>query len=368
MGYQIVVQPIVYWLKLTADNKNFIMLPLIIKKLKLDPGIISTPITVSLYIKPYYGGSYSLIEAGVQLSNDGVVLASPPPSTLIDPTQKYVLKAVNELCGFEYLEALIVNPFCPPDYNLSIDKSYCFKEEVTDAIAPTGPVDILVVRQFASYSSCGSYIYNPGYNINGTGTSVQIPLSNSFWRNGAVLCASNTTTEGPLNRTGLWAQTSLNNQDIGFGVCIDIAVGRTYYIGMGCDNFGIVKLDGNEIIHQDPAALGVQYSMDSQVTFKIWHIYPVNLVPGSHIIELIGHNDTGIAAMGMEIYDNTPAQIAAATDYPQLNLIFSTKDYSGQPVQIGSQNTGWSCPDGYSLQTCSSPFMCRRLVVTNVLY
>jgi hypothetical protein len=299
-------------------------------------------------------------------------LDSPLPTTVVDPSQKYVIRCTNELCAFEYTQSVIFNPYCPVGYELSPDSSYCFYEEFTDPTPPSGTPDTLVARSFAAYSTCGSYIYDAGYDHNGTGTSAQISLSNAFWRNGAGLCADATTTEGPLNRNGVWASVTLSNQDIGFGFCLDTDEEKTYYIGMGGDNFGIVKVDGTEIIHQDPAALAIQYGLDAQVTFKIWHIYPVTISAGSHIIELIGHNDSSVAAIGMEIYDNTAIEIAAATAYGtganEVNAIFRTADYVGSQVQIGTQDAGYTCPDGYSLQTCESPLMCRRLVTTPILY
>lgn len=350
------------------------MLTLSLSKIKFPFTPINQAITVSLYIKEYYASDadYLLIDTNVPVDINGNITASPLPSVSVDPAQKYILKALNELCGEIYTQALIINPYCSAGYTLSIDESSCYKEVFTDPTPPSGTPDTLVAKTFASYSTCGAYIYDPGYNVNGTGTSSQISLSNAFWRNGAGLCADATTTDGPLNRNGVWASSTQNDQDIGFGVCVDVTEEKTYYIGMGCDNYGIVKLDGSEIIHQDPAALGIQYGMDAQVTFKIWHIYPVVISAGSHILELIGHNDSGVAAMGMEIYNNTPAEIAAATTYGtgagQLNAIFRSFDYIGQNVQIGTQNAGYTCPDGYSLQTCASPLMCRRLITTPVLY
>lgn len=341
-------------------------LPLTILRIRF-PADVDFPPTISLYIKEYYEGTYTLIASNIQVDNDGTLLDSPITTTPIDPTVKYVLKAVNELCGFEYEQALIINPYCPIGYDLSPDSSYCFFEEEIAATPPTAS-EVTITATDVDYSTCGSYIYDPGYSLNGTGSSTQINTAISFWVNGAGLCASNVTNAGPLNRTGLWATTTMDDQTIGFAVCLTLAETKTYYIGMGCDNLGIVKLDGVEIIHQDPTALGVQYGIGVTATFKVWHIYPVELSAGNHILELIGYNDTGIAAFGMEIYDNTAAEIAAATGYGDLNMIFTSTDYIGQPVQLGSNGIGYSCPSGYSLAYCESPIICRKLNTTPVLY
>lgn len=346
------------------------MITLVINRLRF-PGnaSIPEPITVALYIKTYYGGTYSLIEDNVPVDVDGTILDSPLPSTPINPAVKYMLKAVNEQCAFSYEQAVMLHPYCPDGYDLAPDGSYCFYELVTDATPPSGAPDTLVAVNFPSYSACGSYIYAPGYNVNGTGTSSQISLSNPFWKNGAGLCVDATTTEGPLNRSGVWASNNIPDQDIGFGVCLDIQETKTYYIGIAGDNHGIIKVDGVTIVNQDPAALAIQYPLAGALAcFRIWHIYPVVIPAGSHIIEVLGHNDTGPASIGCEIYENTSTEIAAATAYSGLTLIFSSKDYVGHQVQIGTQNAGYTCPVGYSLSTCSSPFECVQIITTPVLF
>jgi len=346
------------------------MITLTITKLRF-PGNASIPfpISVSLYIKDYYGGTYALIQSGVSVDTDGTVLTMPAPNVSIDPAKKYVIKAVNELCDFSYEQSVTLFPLCPQGYTLSDDESYCFYEIVTDAIPPSGSPDTLVSVQYASYATCGSYIYEPGYAVDGTGPSNQISLANPFWVNGAGACVDNNTSDGPLNRSGVWASSPQDNQDIGFGVCIDIAETKTYYIGIGSDNYGIIKLDSQIIVQQDPAALAIQYPLAAGLAcFRIWHIYPVVIAAGSHILELLGHNVTSVAALGCEVYDNTDAEIIAATSYGDLNLIFSSKDYVGHQVQIGTQNAGYSCPAGAALSTCSSPFECVQIVKTPVLY
>lgn len=327
---------------------------------------ISTPITVDIHYKLYYDTAFTLMEANVPVDVDGTILASPLPSFLMNPAERYVLRASNLLCGFEYFQDLFLNPYCPAGYELAPDNSFCFIEEIVAATPPISG-EVTVEKNHVDYSACGSYIYAPGYNLNGTGPSVQISIANVFWANGGT-CAAGNTTDGPLNRSGLWSTTQSNNQTIGFSVCIDIPVSQTYFIGMGSDNLGIIKLDGVEIIHQDPTALGVQYGVGAGATFKVWHIYPVVIAAGSHVLELIGFNVSGVAAMGMEIYNNTEAEIIAATDYVDLDLVFSTKDYIGQPVVLGSDNIGYSCPSGFSLRACASPFECVRLLTTPVLY
>jgi hypothetical protein len=252
---------------------------------------------------------------------------------------------------------------CAEDYTLAPDGSYCYLIEETAPDPPTGGTpENTVAAPNGVYSSVGSYIYDFGFNSNGTGTSTQISLGNSFWVNGPGDGDSHSTVDGPMNRCALWSTSELDGQDVGFSVCLDLPDTNVYYIGVGGDNRCRIVIDGVVVVDQDLIALDSQYHWGDSTAFKFWHIYPVTLASGPHIIELIGHNDNGPAGMGAEIYHNTSAEIAAATSYDDLDLIFSTKDYIGQPVQLGSDDVGYTCPSGYSLAACEDPFVCRRIL------
>jgi hypothetical protein len=343
-------------------------LTLTISKLRFPSnGEINNPITVTLEIKEYYADAWVLIDSGINVDVDGTILDSPLPTTTVDPELKYIIRATNELCGFEYTQTLSINPYCPVGYELAPDGSYCFYIEETEATPPTSPENTIAATD-AFYGDCGTYIYEPGYSSDGTGTSNQIPLSNNFWKNGTGNCTPDgNTNDGRLNEAGLWATTCSSNQDVGFAICINIAEEKTYFIGFGVDNYGILKIDGAIVIQQDPAELDLEYGIVG-AAFHVWHIYPVTISSGEHIIEVLGHNDTCPAAFGCEIYDNTEAEIIAATSYGDLNLLFSTKDYVGTAVQLGTGGIGYSCPVDYALAFCESPVVCRKLITTPILY
>lgn len=350
------------------------MLTLSISKLHF-PGNqpIDNPITVSLYIKDYYGGTYTLIDDNVPVAVDGTITASPLPSVSIDPTEKYMLKAVNELCSFEYEQAVAIYPYCPINYTLSDNSSFCYIEETAEATPPSAPENCVAVS-YEYWGTCGAVIYD-SFNVNGTGSYTPISPSNPFWINGGVgTCATfQTLTDGVLNRTGVWAPVPLPSQKIGFSVCINITETKTYYIGVGSDNFAIIRVDGQTIISQDEAAMDAQFGLvGGGACSQYWNIYPIEIQAGNHAIELIGENSPQVvsnpASIGAEIYDNTPAEIAAATSYGDLNLIFSTKDYVGMPIQLGTDDVGYTCPVGFSLVYCESPVICRKVTTIPVSY
>lgn len=256
---------------------------------------------------------------------------------------------------------------CPAGYDLNDDASLCVKVQEASAIPPSGAVETLDAVPWNTYTACGSYIYEPGWNINGTGTSTKISTSNAFWKNGLGDCSAGNTTDGPLNRTALWASPAQANQDIGFSVCVDLPASKQYYVGIGTDNYGIIRVDGVTILSQSDVALAAQYFSDIGAPFRVWHIYPIQLTAGPHIIELIGHNVSPPAGIGCEIYDATKSEIMAATSYADLGskLIFSSKDYVGEPVQIGTGDVAYTCPDGYVLSACDDPIKCVKILYTN---
>ena len=133
-----------------------------------------------------------------------------------------------------------------------------------------------------------------------------------------------------------------------------------YYVGIGADNYGIIKLDSVTLITQDPTAMG-----GAGTTFQQWNIYPISMTAGPHYLEILGHNVNLVAAMGCEVYNNTAAEIMAATSYAGLDLIFSSKDSVGHTVQIGTGDAGYTCPATYSLASCQSPLVCQKIIKVN---
>lgn len=332
---------------------------------------ISAPIVVDLYIKPYYqpDSAYVLIESQVQVDVNGDVLASPLPSAEIDPTEQYVLKAVNDLCGFVYTQDVILFPYCPMGYTLSDGESECTMTSIVDATPPTDSQDA-VNQTNGNYSLYGTFIYAPGYNSDGTGTSTQIPIGNAFWINPTA-----DLIDGPLNRSGIWTASPAGDQTIGYSICLTFEEETTVLVGLGTDNYGIINIDGSNVVTQNPTTLAAQYNaqfpgIGDFVTFRIWHVYPVTIPAGTHVLEMIGYNVSGPAALGTEVYAISAVSLPSITSYAAMgsNLLFSSKNYIGEPIQSGNQGIGYGCPDGYSLNTCDSPVSCISVLTTPVLY
>ena len=336
---------------------------------------------------PFVSGSTStLIEYKLDTSTVWIQPGSPSnpttnnfyPLTILDGFEYDVRLTTNGVdCGSKSTTLQIINPggaaCCPSTYTLSLDGTFCFKNIDTPATPPTSSENTIAVSH-VDYSAWGTLIYDPGYSISGVGTFTQIPYTNSFWVNGSGFPTGTglTTTAGPLNRTGLWSSSTGDGQTIGFSICITAPIAGTYYVGTAGDNFNSIFIDGVNVITQDPLAIATYLNshgyggLSTEVTFRFWHVYPVMLTAGSHVLEVIGNNISDVASMGAEIYNAKSADLHAATSYIALGskLIFSTKDFIGQPVQIGSGGIGYSCPAGTSLVLCDGSPFCRQTLTT----
>lgn len=230
----------------------------------------------------------------------------------------------------------------------------------------------------SSYNTYGAAIFSD-WNYNGTGTYERFGLDNTYWTN----LGSNT---GPLNREVVWASQLYNNQDVGFSYCINLGVGKTYYIGFGCDNYGKIKLNGEFILSQSTSALGGMFYNNGdpyggtpyptyidRVTFRYWYIYPVFIPSGDNIIEIFGHNVSNAAGVGIVIYDATKNDLVNAKSDSDLGskILFQSSSLDGNNLNYSyhidiSGNTfynGYYCDDGYGLNTCSGTVTCDKKLV-----
>jgi gliding motility-associated-like protein len=198
------------------------------------------------------------------------------------------------------------------------------------------------------YGISGTRIYS-SYDITGNGTYITIPSSNGFW-----ICKNG--NDGPLNRCGGWSQNARPFQKEGFSVCVDLQSSKEYFVGFAADNFARLIIDDSIIIDQ-------RYT-DDQENLLAWKLFKVKINKGTHFIQVLGNNGNGgPATIGLEIYNNTQAEIISARSYNDLNLIFSSKDRFNLPVQVGDPTLSYSCPVGYSIDFCNSTIpVCSKVI------
>lgn len=344
--------------------------------------------TAHITWQPVSGSTGYLVQYKLQNSLTYTTPTSPPNPTLAtsydiqinsDTFYDVLITSNGANCSPRGITIQIFAPSgqcCPPGYILSTDGTLCTQTNTTAATPPSAGENT-VAAPLNVYSQWGTLIYNPGYNTNGTGAFTQIPFFNAFWVNGiGYPNIPGTVGAGPMNRAALWATTLTDNQTIGFTTCITVPEDKVYYVGIGGDNIPFIKLDGNIVVEMDPNAMGnylavhgypqiiVLPSVASEATFYWWHIYPVFITAGAHVLEMSCNNTFGPAGMAAEIYNATVSEIMSAASYADLGakLIFSTKDFIGQPVQIGTGGIGYTCPDNFSLVLCSGPAFCQQIL------
>jgi hypothetical protein len=185
----------------------------------------------------------------------------------------------------------------------------------------------------------------------GTISPTLIDSTSTFWGN-----PLGNTIDGRLNKIGLSASST---EFLGFSKCINIETAGTYYIGLAADNDCFFKVDGKLLI---------DFSGTVNESFRIWNIFTIDLSSGIHLIEMEGLNTGGPSSFGAEIYNPSSfAALTAATTTGETGLIFSTLEFRGgtKRWQIG-QTIGYSCPNGFSLDTCGAAYTCTQVSNTSI--
>jgi len=235
---------------------------------------------------------------------------------------------------------------CDPSYTWSgFNETTCYAFAQEPATSPVTPL-YLTASTNSAYSEYGTKIYSTNYLVSGVGNLMSIE-TDLVWKN---LSANN--IDGPLNRSGRWLSgVTINDKWIGFSTCVTgTTAGKTYYIGIGSDNHYKVVINGTEILNN--------YTQNSiYESFIFWHVYPVTLYGGDNIIEVYGLNSGDTASIGCEIYDNTYSQLSGATQYSDLNVVYTTSGLTGVTVvqDLSGQylSSGYTCPEGYYYNACS---------------
>ena len=252
---------------------------------------------------------------------------------------------------------------CPEGYDWVRANDDTCTAKVTTSVTPPSVSLTAYTREFKRYSMYGTNVYMPGWSSNGTG-DVEITLETTeLWKN-TLSSNTNGPWNGPLNRTGLWAYPENNdatdyplNTWLGFTYCLSNIQGGQYYIGIAADNEFRLEIDGNPILDTYTNS-----GLSDLSKFESWHVYPVTLTAGNHIIGLYGYNlnvtGTNPAGFGCEIYNNTLSELINATSLNDLDVIFTSTNFVNQTIPVikdvyGNYTTsGYTCPSGYEYAPC----------------
>ena len=236
------------------------------------------------------------------------------------------------------------------------------------------------IRLYSDISSAtvpliGTGTTNPLYSVkDNNGLGVVIPVTNQVmstlwgsWNN----CPTG-TSGGRLNTVGIWAPGFDVDEELCFDFCITPTVTKQYLIGIGGDNEVKLYIDSVLTVHLKAPASTVAPFATINIPFTSWHVFPVTLTAGTHIITLCGIDFGGSAAFGAEIYDIDLATFQSTLLNPALGpgncgnvpadlapyILFSTVNMIGLQVPNPSEPGIWECPEGYVLDECQGVPLC----------
>lgn len=159
---------------------------------------------------------------------------------------------------------------------------------------------------------------------------------------------------GRLNEVGIWDCAATEDEWLGFSTCIMVEEAGEYVLGAGADDEFRVFVDGNLVSDGDSDIPGANY--------RYWWMTPIQLSAGPHVIQMEGIDHGGEHAFGAEIYgpfapgSTADTQSLLALDYEN-SIIWNTNERLGGTFDVG-QNSGYSCPDGTSLNLCGEVPTC----------
>lgn len=302
--------------------------------------------------------------------NGNIISPSPYQITGL-PQTSIVIKAENN-CGGAGVQKTFINcePItdleggvqgqCPAGYTLSQDGTFCYQEQ-TQPPTITQTNYCVVGVALDVWTDNGSRVYNPGHNTVldwGTPGSQYTAITNvPQWQS-----TGNNPPVGPMNRSAVWIDSDCNGvvDPLTSGTQVTLAwaynntgPARTIYVGIAGDNQFEFRVNNNLIAQTANGGGG---------GFKIFHIVPVQIVNGTNYFNIIGTGDGSTGdGISMVVYDNSPAQLIAATNDSQLNILFNSKSLNGQHIDIAT------CPPGWNLDTSGGQgnYVCRRIITTN---
>jgi hypothetical protein len=180
----------------------------------------------------------------------------------------------------------------------------------------------------------GAYIYNT-YNVNGTSSSfITIPITPT---NNTVWNSDNNPLFGRLNNVGFWKQNDISYLTTPVGLTFTFSLNipsgsKSYYVGIGVDNYAEVIVNCNTILQMDPAAMDINHGGVYGVPYEGWHIYKITLNNGVNYVTIKGINLGGPGALGYEIYDATDTQLINVPSVTQLENLIAKDSITGLPI------------------------------------
>lgn len=261
---------------------------------------------------------------------------------------------------------------CPAGYTRSADGLACIPK--VTVVAGTEGLDIGRGVVKSIYGSNGGVIYDAADNI-------QARSFGSYWMScfggsssARVSESTNASSSsgycGRLSQSSVWLKGGAYPDNwIGINTCLTVPKSKVYYFGMGAESQMKVYLDGKltkEVLMKSPS---------DSTPYKDWKVYPVYVSAGQHTLTIEAKSGAGDFnyAVGLEVYDNTLAQLTRGRS-DDVQAIYSTyglpngapadtylKDLQGNIVK-----RRYSCPNG-AVDVCSGKIGCAADTTDNAL-
>lgn len=296
-------------------------------------------------------------------SPDNPTMADSYPLTLATGTTYYVrLTSQGPNCSPQIKLLTVIVPenslCCPEGYTLSPDSTYCYKEETVAPTIQQSNVCVALSQLETVYSRDGTKLYSPGYPTNLNSSATHTLLTSAYW-----IEASNQVI-GPMNRDGVWIDSDCDGvkdaltpgATLQFSFALGVSAPKTVYIGISGDNTFRFDHNGVTVVNADGINDGAAGS------FLHWHLVPVELVSGTNNFTFMATGDGSVNdAFAAVIYDNTSAELQAATQDTDLTILFRTSTYRGSTIDLAT------CPAGYQLDTSggAGSYTCRRTLTSS---
>jgi len=291
-------------------------------------------------------------------------LATYPLSLETDNTYDIRVSSYGGNCTPRYrIINLIVDssPLCCPDgYTLSADETYCFLESGLEPTILQSDICLAAAPLINQYAFFGTYLYDPGYTIRLVGTNTLL-TSEPLWKDFTG------SAGGPFNRDAVWVDTDCNGtkdsltlgQELKITYLLSLTEATTMFVGIAGDNTFKLELNGVTIVDCD--TLNPAQGGPSSNNFNFFYLFPVDLVGGDNyfVFSAVGDGTTNDSFAAV-IYNNTAAELAAATSLGELTVLFRTIDLLGQHIDIAT------CPVDYFLDTTAGQgnYICRQILTT----
>lgn len=194
-----------------------------------------------------------------------------------------------------------------------------------------GPLTIGAIYTIFSYQP-GDDFTNVGAASNSNGTLFTATgTTPTTWTNGSILSVKETTVAFTYNNLG---------------------ASRTVFVGVAGDNQFELQVNGVVIVNSGPATV-------SDTQFKTWHLIPVTINVGVNYFNVTALGDGSTSdSIAMAVYDNTVAQLTAATSDAMLNVLFKTSSLRGTSYDVAT------CPPTYNLDTSGGVgnYVCKKVL------